>query len=241
MMDEMKKMLDLQFAFNTETNGDNWLNGVTKEDKEIDWELAAVLELSEALDSLNWKWWKDIASNDDIDNIKVELVDTMCFMLSILMTDFKKDNTYDRALLLNKLNSIINYSRDVSYVFDSAKFKKLSFELISNTLIVKNSKSVNKNSVILFDGLLDLLYSIPGFNLHELFKMYIAKDALNTVRQQLGYKDGTYIKMWDGVEDNVHVMNTLLTLDINNMDKQELVDMIIEKYKKINKIQPTLL
>jgi hypothetical protein len=32
--------------------------------------------------------------------------------------------------------------------------------------------------------------------------MYVAKNWLNTFRQENGYKDGTYRKIIDGVEDN---------------------------------------
>ena len=32
---------------------------------------------------------------------------------------------------------------------------------------------------------------------------YIAKNCLNKFRQDFGYKDGTYIKDWNGKEDNV--------------------------------------
>jgi hypothetical protein len=37
----------------------------------------------------------------------------------------------------------------------------------------------------------------------ELYKRYVVKNQLNTFRQQHGYKDGSYIKLWDTVEDNV--------------------------------------
>jgi len=38
---------------------------------------------------------------------------------------------------------------------------------------------------------------------------YIGKNALNNVRQLRGYKQGTYVKMWQGDEDN-EVMIRLL-------------------------------
>jgi hypothetical protein len=37
----------------------------------------------------------------------------------------------------------------------------------------------------------------------ELYKRYVVKNQLNTFRQQHGYKDGSYIKLWNTVEDNV--------------------------------------
>ena len=37
----------------------------------------------------------------------------------------------------------------------------------------------------------------------ELYKRYVVKNQLYTFRQQHGYKDGSYIKLWNAVEDNV--------------------------------------
>ncbi len=44
-------------------------------------ELALKQESSEAIDSLNWKWWKK--DDDDWDNVKVELVDMLHFWVSM--------------------------------------------------------------------------------------------------------------------------------------------------------------
>lgn len=39
----------------------------------------------------------------------------------------------------------------------------------------------------------------------EWFKQYTGKNVLNVFRQDHGYKAGTYIKVWDGREDNEHL------------------------------------
>jgi hypothetical protein len=48
---------------------------------------------------------------------------------------------------------------------------------------------------------------------------------LNTFRQQNGYKNGTYIKLWNGVEDNV--------IAFKIMDKNPTITPI-ELYKKLD-------
>ena len=35
-----------------------------------------------------------------------------------------------------------------------------------------------------------------------MYKLYIGKMALNKLRQEQGYKEGTYKKNWRGIEDN---------------------------------------
>ena len=47
----------------------------------LNFELALKQESAEAIDSLNWKWWKK--DEDDWDNAKVELVDMLHFWVSM--------------------------------------------------------------------------------------------------------------------------------------------------------------
>jgi hypothetical protein len=50
----------------------------------------------------------------------------------------------------------------------------------------------------------------------DLYVGYISKNVLNTFRQDNGYQTGTYIKNWDGVEDNEYLISLALKLDPNN-------------------------
>jgi hypothetical protein len=47
------------------------------------------------------------------------------------------------------------------------------------------------------------LVVMSGLNLDTLYRLYVGKNILNQFRQDHGYKDGSYIKIWDGEEDNV--------------------------------------
>ncbi len=52
----------------------------------------------------------------------------------------------------------------------------------------------------------------PEINLDfdELYRIYSGKYTLNAFRQDNGYKDGTYQKVWnDGREDNEHLMDII--------------------------------
>ena len=48
-----------------------------------------------------------------------------------------------------------------------------------------------------------------GLNLDALYKLYVGKNILNQFRQDHGYKEGTYIKLWNGEEDNVTMQRVL--------------------------------
>ncbi len=47
----------------------------------------------------------------------------------------------------------------------------------------------------------------------RLYRTYVGKNVLNFFRQDHGYKDGSYIKIWDGREDNEHLSELLSGLD----------------------------
>jgi len=48
-----------------------------------------------------------------------------------------------------------------------------------------------------------------GLNLDTLYTLYVGKNILNRFRQDHGYKEGTYIKIWNGEEDNVTMQKVL--------------------------------
>ena len=48
-----------------------------------------------------------------------------------------------------------------------------------------------------------------GLNLDTLYTLYVGKNILNQFRQDHGYKEGTYIKIWNGEEDNVTMQSIL--------------------------------
>jgi dimeric dUTPase (all-alpha-NTP-PPase superfamily) len=83
--------MDLQQVFNKQIELNKRINQSLyddiKKDPELrrkwflNFELALKQESSEAIDSLNWKWWKK--DKDDWDNAKVELVDMLHFWVSM--------------------------------------------------------------------------------------------------------------------------------------------------------------
>jgi len=69
---------------------------------------------------------------------------------------------------------------------------------------------------------------IPSFivtNHPEVLYAIEAKQALNVVRQAFGYKEGTYVKNWDGQEDNVYMM------DLINRGESNIVAKMFDKAK----------
>ena len=68
-MNQIERMFALQKQLNDQTNGEIWITGVTKENRKISWYRGIYMEVAEAIDSFNWKHWKNINDQPDWDNI----------------------------------------------------------------------------------------------------------------------------------------------------------------------------
>jgi len=81
------------------------------------------------------------------------------------------------------------------------------------------------------EELLDAFMSMSAdlnINLDELYRLYIGKNILNKFRQDHGYKEGKYIKQWNGVEDNV-VMQQIM-YENQEISPEKLYDLLQENY-----------
>ncbi|MFC1617257.1 dUTPase [Candidatus Margulisiibacteriota bacterium] len=69
----------------------------------MNFELALRQESAEAIDSLNWKWWKK--QDQDWDNIKIELVDMLHFWVSMCtIAGMNPQEVFDLYFKKNDLN-----------------------------------------------------------------------------------------------------------------------------------------
>ena len=68
-------------------------------------------------------------------------------------------------------------------------------------------------------------------SLDELFEKYVCKNVLNRFRQSHGYKAGSYQKVWQGREDNVHLSELLGELNpLSDSFEEELLDDLEKRY-----------
>ncbi len=208
-MNLIEQMFTLQNQLNDETNGEIWLTGITRENRKISWYRGIYMEVAEAIDSFNWKHWKNINDQPDWDNIRVELVDIWHFIMSeSIRID---DPEYAHRYL--KLEPKGDF--DVDILVSSLE------EMLS--LSVASSIDPDTNNIRKITDLFFTIISHLDIDVENLYKRYIVKNQLNTFRQQNGYKDGSYVKNWDGVEDNVvafEIMNLNPTITPSNLYKK---------------------
>ena len=104
---KLQDVFDEQIRLNEKINPNLYTeiqeNEELKRQRFLDFELALRQESAEAVDSLNWKWWKK--DTDDWDNVKVELVDMLHFWVSMCtIVGLTAEDVLSLYLKKNKLN-----------------------------------------------------------------------------------------------------------------------------------------
>lgn len=199
-MDKILLMLQLQAQLNDATNGEKWTKGITKNGKIINWKRCIYMECAEMIDSFSWKHWKNINQEPDWDNLQIEVVDVWHFIMSLAIENYAqnmKGSVEDLAIEISNLESfsIIN-TRNTH--FDT---KDNVIEKVENIMLLALSKEKFELEELIKDFF--ELTVMSGLDLETLYKLYVGKNILNQFRQDNGYKEGTYIKVWNGDEDNV--------------------------------------
>lgn len=218
--EQIKLMLDLQNKMNNVIDSD-WVN------KGWDFMRASALEGGEAVEHHGWKWWK--AQKPNIPQLQMEIVDIWHFILS----NYIQRNKGDILKSLNMIETDLVYGERF-VTFDSKEYdlKKLTLlEKLDLLIGLSCSKRVE----------LGVFFSIAndsGLTKEDLFKQYIQKNVLNIFRQDFGYKEGTYIKIWNGLEDNEHLVEISSGFDHKNSDYYSNIYKSLEtRYKDLNNIK----
>ncbi len=221
----LEEMLALQQKLNDETNGLGWENGYTKHNRMINWKRCIYMECAELIDSFSWKHWKNINKDTDWDNVTVEIVDIWHFVMSLLLEDYKTNGKGDLEKLVKDILDVQGFE---TFTKEPASVKDANvMELINDIESIINDTT--SFEIELFDGLLREYFSLArkcGVNLKVLYKFYVAKNVLNQFRQDHGYKEGHYKKVWNGLEDNVVMLSFL---------EGEEAPLIATLYKKLEK------
>ena len=186
-------MLEMQNAMNTKVHQE-WFN------QGFEWYRAIWVECAEMLDHYGWKWWKK--QTPDTEQVILELVDIFHFGLSLRI-----DGKTSYQELAEQLTV------ELEKPLQADDFKQ-TLELLAASAVA--DKSFNAAA---FAGCMAQI----GMDIDDLFRGYVGKNTLNFFRQDHGYKEGTYIKVWNGQEDNEHLVEVVKSLDINQENFAELV------------------
>ena len=200
-MNKLLSMLQLQQQLNDATNGIGWEHGTTKDGKRINWRRCVYMESAEMIDSFGWKHWKSIAQPTDYANLQIEIVDVWHFIMSLVLEDgiHRENETHEQMaawMSVTKGYEMLCTQNAPSFASDEALMMKIETIMRSSL-----EPAINGDLEKMVDDFFRL--SVMGaLNLDELYRLYVGKNILNQFRQDHGYKEGNYIKLWNGLEDN---------------------------------------
>jgi hypothetical protein len=142
--------------------------------------------------------------------VKLEVVDIVHFGLSI------------RLMRADTLDAI---AEDIAAEFENPNATadiKTSIELLAKETLVDQDAHFS-----IIAGIMNHL-AMPFDELHEI---YVGKNVLNMFRQDNGYKEGVYMKMWNGREDNEHLADILNRLDSDSISfKNDIYNALEQAY-----------
>jgi dimeric dUTPase (all-alpha-NTP-PPase superfamily) len=202
---KLEEMFLLQKQLNDSTNGVNWELGVNKFDKEINWLRCIHMEVAELIDSTPWKHWKNISAQPDMNNIHVELVDIWHFLMSYIL----QETNIPKAVSLVNTHCIYEASNTIDIKSVVKESEKLSYI----SLAIETGNMPSFSGIERFIDQFFRACKVAGLSFSWLQKLYIGKNCLNQFRQDNGYKEGSYIKVWNGKEDNVILVEILEKLE----------------------------
>lgn len=208
---QLNTMLNLQDGMNKKVNP-QWLTAG------YSYLRAAMIESVEAIEHHGWKWWK--AQKLDLPQVQMELVDIWHFALSHLIICHNGNITQAAKAIETAL---LESHTDIT--FDGCKINFSEASLVENLELMAGLCVAKRFDVPLFIKIVEQ----AEMDASALFSQYVGKNILNFFRQDHGYKEGTYIKIWDAKEDNEHLVEVLTQTD-NALD--DYADVIYQQLEK---------
>jgi len=212
----MKEMLELQDSINSLINKE-WRHAQNP------WYRAIWTECAELMDHIGWKWWKK--QEIDIEQAQIELIDIWHFGLSDILQRKITIDEISKELEKVSLDALIDIHHTT---IDKSELLTKVEDFMAFTV---THKSFDIQSFMNLSLMLSL-------DIVEIYKLYVAKNVLNSFRQHNGYKSGEYIKIWNNREDNEHLYEILNNYYEDKIDIQlssYLYTQLEQRYKQIEK------
>jgi len=198
-------MLALQAAMNAKVDP-NWVSA------RYPYMRAVVIEAAEAIEHHGWKWWKK--QDQDLAQLQMELIDIWHFLLSEILLNEQGSETAAQPKLTAQLSAI-----DLSGIieFDGKQYELSSLDLLNQLELLIALSAARKIELSVFAAIMENC----ELNWTELYCQYVGKNVLNFFRQDHGYQEGTYQKMWNGREDNEILVDVMSELDPNDLEYKD--------------------
>ena len=192
-------MLSLQMSMNSKVDPD-WLAA------RYPYLRAVAIEGAEAIEHHGWKWWKK--QEKDLPQLQMELIDIWHFILSEILLRNSGNVDASLAALMMLLDSA-NTQKIID--FDDQHYSIDELDLLTKLELLIALSVVRRIELSLFQSIM----SKCQIGWLDLYRQYVGKNVLNMFRQDHGYKDGSYQKIWNGREDNEYLVEIINSLDPN--------------------------
>ncbi len=202
---QAKTMLSLQSAMNTKVDP-NWVAA------RYPYLRAVVIEAAEAIEHHGWKWWKK--QEKDLPQLQMELIDIWHFLLSEILLQENGDEASALAKLTQQLAEL--GSRDL-ITFDGQQHDLHAIDLVTQLELLIALSAARKIELSVFAAIMGKC----EMDWTELYCQYVGKNVLNFFRQDKGYQEGSYLKIWHGREDNEYLVEIMGSLDPNDTEYQD--------------------
>ncbi len=184
MKQALVNMLTMQHRMNTRVHPE-WV------EQQFAWYRAAWIECGELIDHYGFKWWKK--QEPDMEQVRLEVIDIWHFGLSALFVEDK---------------SIEQIAEEIAAELAAHQPSGLDVREATEALALHCLQHKGFSPSLFRD-----LMIASELDFDALYRAYVGKNVLNFFRQDHGYKEGTYVKNWDGREDNEHLVELQSELD----------------------------
>ncbi len=183
---------------------------------------AVVIEAAEAIEHHGWKWWKK--QDCDLPQLQMEIIDIWHFVLSEILLNTEDQQEQAARFLLNAVATI---DQDSEVEFDGAHYSLNSLNLVEKLELLIGISAAKRIDIALFQAIMVECQ----LDWDSLYRQYVSKNVLNFFRQDFGYKDGSYQKLWNGREDNEHLVELMDSLNATDPSYPELLYQgLVERY-----------
>ena len=196
-------MLSMQDRMNTRVHAD-WIG------QDFAWHRAIWVECAELVDHYGYKWWK--RQHCDLEQVQLEVVDIWHFGMS---ARFRPDL------------SLPELAAELQGELQAANADPDEALLVAAERLAAIAAGEQRFCARAFQRLL----RAADLDMDKLYRQYLGKNVLNVFRQDHGYQDGSYRKVWAGREDNLHLLDLLPQISPDSPDaEQHLYAALAERF-----------
>ena len=205
---QLNEMLDLQEKLEERIGGPDWKSAGHN------YKLCLFMECAEIIDHCGWKHWKNTGEGINADAIAMEIVDVWHFVMAYMLSHSDFDADYMHSQIV---------AADSEYDQPGMSLIDLAIGIACSVMVSGQMPFGN------FIGLMQQVEMSPK----QLYILYISKNVLNWFRQDNGYKEGHYSKVWGEREDNEWLREIGEQLG-DDFNASTLYDGLKRKYAKYN-------